>query len=65
MVVPTDIQFSFIAAAALADLGKRYILAEHQKSPEHSRLAYCKYRLRALIFAIIFLVPAAMVSLLA
>ena len=65
MVVPTDIQFSFVAAAALADLGRRYILTEHQKSPERSRLAYCKYRLRALIFPIIFLVPAAMVSLLA
>ena len=65
MVVPTDIQFSFIAAAALADLGAKYIETEEKKSPEKSRLAYCKYRLRALIFPIIFLVPAAMISLLA
>jgi len=65
MVVPTNLQFSFVAAAVFTDLGRRYILAEHQKSPECSRVAYCKFRLRALIFPIIFLGPAAMVSLLA
>ncbi len=65
MVVPTDIQFSFMAAAVFADLGRKYILAEHQKSPECSHAAYCKFRLRALIFPILFLGPAAMVFLLA
>lgn len=65
MVIPTDMQFSFIAAAALTDIGAKYIQSEHKKSPERLRLAYCKYRLRALIFPIIFLVPVVVISLLA
>ena len=65
MVVPTDIQFSFVAAAIFTDLGRSYILVEHQKSPECSRVAYGKFRLRALIFPILFLIPAAIISLLA
>jgi hypothetical protein len=65
MVVPTDIQFSFVAAAVFTDLGRRCILAECQKSPECSHVAYGKFRLRAFIFPIIFLGPAAIVSLLA
>lgn len=65
MVIPTDIQFSFVAAAIFTDLGKRYILFEHKKSPECSRVAYSKFRLRALIFPILFVIPAAIIFLLA
>ena len=65
MVVPTDVQLTFVAAAVFADFGGKYILAEHQKSPEHSRLAYCKYRLRALLFPTLFVGPVALTFMLA
>lgn len=65
MVVPTDAQIAFVAAAVFTDLGRRYILAEHQKSPECSHAAYCKFRLRALIFPTLFVGPAAMTFMLA
>lgn len=32
MVVTTDVQVAFVVAAVFTDLGRRYILAEHQKS---------------------------------
>jgi hypothetical protein len=65
MVVPTDVQLSFVAAAVFTDLGRRYILAEHQKSPECSHAAYYKFRLRALLFPTLFVGPAAMTFMLA
>ncbi len=65
MVVPTDVQLSFVAGAVFTDLGRRYILAEHLKSPESSHAAYCKFRLRALLFPTLFVGPAAMTFMLA
>ncbi len=65
MVVPTDVQLTFVAAAVFTDLGGRYILAEHRKSSERSHAAYCKFRLRALLFPTLFLGPAAMTFMLA
>ena len=65
MVVPTDVQITFVVATIFTDLGKRYILAEHEKSPELSYAAYAKFRLRALLFPTLFVGPAAMTFMLA
>lgn len=61
VVVTTDVQIAFVATAVFTDLGRRYILTEHRKSAECSHAAYCKFRLRALLFPTLFLGPAAMV----
>lgn len=65
MVVPTDVQFSFIAAAFFADVGSNYILGEYRESPERFRAAKSRYQLRALLFPTLFVAPAAMTFMLA
>jgi hypothetical protein len=63
MVVPTDIQIAFAAGAFLADIGARVIEAARDSEDRLSKL-YSQYRLRALIYAAVFLGPVATVSLL-
>lgn len=64
MVVPTDIQIAFAAGTFLADIGARAIEAARKHSEEQLDRLYSRYRLRALIYAAVFLGPVATVSLL-
>ena len=55
MVIPTDIQASFVMAALFADMGRTYILAESRASPARSQLAYHFVRKWALLNVGVFL----------
>ena len=57
MVLPTDIQVSFIDGAFFVDMGRKYIESEHTISPERSKLAYCKFRNMSLKYTILCLLP--------
>jgi hypothetical protein len=64
MVVPTDIQVSFIAGAFLADFGAPLIEAASRESRERLGALYGQYRLRALAYPALFVGPAATVFML-
>jgi len=64
MVVPTDIQVSFITGAFLADLGAPVIAAAARESHERLDALYDRYRLRALAYPALFVGPAATVFML-
>lgn len=64
MVVPTDIQVSFIAGAFLADLGAPVIEVAARESRERLGALYRRYQLRALAYAALFVGPAATVFML-
>ena len=57
MVVPTDIQVAFVTGAFFVDVGRKVIEAEHMASPERSRLAYCRFRNMAALYASLCLAP--------
>ncbi|MHC4252183.1 MAG: hypothetical protein ACYS9X_23945 [Planctomycetota bacterium] len=40
MVIPTDVQVSFVMAAIFTDLGRQHVLAEHKASPERAKIAF-------------------------
>ncbi len=61
MVIPTDIQVAFITGAFFVDMGRKYIEAEHRASPERSRLAYCRFRLWAVLYAALCLAPVVVI----
>ncbi|MHC5056083.1 MAG: hypothetical protein ACYTKD_15365 [Planctomycetota bacterium] len=61
MVIPTDIQVSFVMAAIFADLGRQHILAEHKASPERARIAFGYVRTWGLLNAGLFLGPTIIV----
>jgi hypothetical protein len=64
MVVPTDIQIAFGAGAFLADIGAKAIEAAREHSEERLSMLYSQYRLRALVYASVFLGAVATISLL-
>jgi hypothetical protein len=64
MVVPTDIQVSFITGALLADLGAPVIEAAARESRERLATLYGGYQLRALAYPAVFVGPAATVFML-
>lgn len=64
MVVPTDIQVSFITGAFLADLGAPVIAAASRESRERLGVLYGQYQLRALAYPALFVGPAATVFML-
>jgi hypothetical protein len=64
MVVPTDIQVSFIAGAFLADFGAPVIEAASRESRERLGSLHGQYQLRALAYPALFVGPAATVFML-
>lgn len=64
-VVLTDIQIAFAAGALFADAGAPVILAAKQSSEASLCKVYCRYMLRALVYAAVFIGPVATMSLLA
>jgi hypothetical protein len=64
-VVLTDIQIAFAAGALFADAGAPVILAAKEDSETSLCKVYCRYMLRALIYAAVFIGPVATMSLLA
>ena len=64
-VVLTDIQIAFAAGALFADAGAPVILAARDHSEASLLKVYCRYMLRALVYAGVFLGPVATISLLA
>lgn len=65
MVLTTDIQVAYIAGAFFVDMGRNYIEMEHKASPERSKLAGQRFRIMAILYASLILVPALIVSFLA
>lgn len=61
MVIPTDIQVSFVMASFFVDMGRRQIEAESRISPERSRLVYNQFRKWALLNVALFLAPTIVV----
>jgi|PlaIllAssembly_1097288.scaffolds.fasta_scaffold441463_1 hypothetical protein len=64
-VVLTDIQIAFAAGALFADAGAPVILAAKAHSEASLCKVYCRYMLRSLIYAAVFIGPVATMSLLA
>jgi hypothetical protein len=64
MVIPTDVQVSFLAAAFFADLGADVIEAAAKHSTAEGEVLYSKYRIRALAYPALFVGPSATVFLL-
>lgn len=64
MVVPTDVQASFIAAAFFADVGASSIEAAWKESPERLERAYQRFRFRAVSYPAAFVGPSATLFLL-
>ncbi len=64
-VVLTDIQIAFAAGALFADAGAPIILAARRDSEASLCKVYCRYMLRALVYAAVFIGPVATASLLA
>jgi hypothetical protein len=64
-VVLTDIQIAFTAGALFADAGAPVIQAAKAHSEASLCKVYCRYMLRSLIYAAVFLGPVATTSLLA
>ncbi len=65
MVVPTDIQITFCAAAFLADVGARSIEAARRHSEGRLAALYSRFRWRALAYASVVIGPTATVFFLA
>lgn len=59
MVVPTDVQVAFAVGACFADAGAKIIEAAQSHSKARLSALYCRYRLRAFIYAAVFVGPAA------
>jgi hypothetical protein len=64
-VVLTDIQIAFAAGALFADAGAPIIEAAKKESEASLCKVYCRYMLRSLIYAAVFIGPVATMSLLA
>jgi hypothetical protein len=64
-VVLTDIQIAFAAGALFADAGAPVILAAKNDSEASLCKVYCRFMLRSLIYAAVFIGPVATMSLLA
>jgi hypothetical protein len=64
-VVLTDIQIAFAAGALFADAGAPVIQAAKAHSEASLCKVYCRYMLRSLIYAAVFIGPVATMSLLA
>jgi hypothetical protein len=64
-VVLTDIQIAFAAGALFADAGAPVIEAARKESEASLCKVYCRYMLRSLIYAAVFIGPVATMSLLA
>jgi hypothetical protein len=64
-VVLTDIQIAFAAGALFADAGAPVIQAAKTHSEASLCKVYCRYMLRSLIYAAVFIGPVATMSLLA
>ena len=64
MVIPTDIQVAFCAAAFFADVGAQCIEAARKHSEERLAALYGRFRLRALAYASVFVGSAATVFVL-
>ena len=62
MVIPTDVQFAFCAAAFLADVGAECIEAARKHSEERLAVLYGRFRFRALAYASVFVGSAAIIS---
>jgi len=59
MVIPTDVQVTFIVAAVLADLGAKQIYAAKAVSEERLTSLYGRYKFRAVSYPGLFLGPGA------
>ena len=64
MVIPTDVQVSFLAAAFFADLGADAIDAAAKRSTAEREALYSQFRFRALAYPALFVGPSATVFLL-
>jgi hypothetical protein len=64
MVIPTDVQVSFLAAAIFTDIGADAIEAAAKRSTAEREVLYSQYRFRALAYPALFVGPSATVFLL-
>ncbi len=64
MVIPTDVQVSFLVAAFFADLGVDVIEAAAKRTTAEREVLYSQYRFRALAYPALFVGPSAAVFLL-
>ncbi len=64
MVVPTDVQACFIAAAFFADVGASSIEAASKESAEQLERVYQRFRFRAVAYSSVFVGPSATLFLL-
>ena len=61
MVLPTDIQFSFIAGAYFVDMARTYI-NEAQQSPTQAANVHLRFCLMGALYAAVFMIPDIAVS---